>query len=376
MSSEGAPVTPAPSPAAAPAGAGRRPPTFDVVIATRNRPDALALSIPLLLAEPRQPGKLIVIDSSDDHAAVARAVAAATEGASPEIVVRHVEKGLTFQRNVGLEEVTADVVLFPDDDSLVYPGTVEAIMEVYERDTDGVVVGVGPAEASEPPPGVRDAIGYDMSRAHRWQARTTPIRYRVGRYVTAINPRYIIARLLMDRAPRPVWLGEIDAVPVEWISGFRMSFRAEALRAEGGFDEILRGYSLWEDVDMSFRMARRGALIGARKGKIYHHRYPTGRPDAYRLSMLQMVNLGYLMAKHMEDSGLTSAERRRVRRQTRTYVRLRRLAAALRSLRNSQAAAERRGLAAGAVELDVLLDAPRARLGEAYLAAKARLGVE
>ena len=46
-----------------------------MVIATRNRPEALALSIPLILGQSRKPRKLIVIDSSDDHAPVAEAVA-------------------------------------------------------------------------------------------------------------------------------------------------------------------------------------------------------------------------------------------------------------------------------------------------------------
>ena len=44
---------------------------FDIVLATRNRPEALALSIPLMLSQSRQPGRLIVIDSSNDHAPVA-----------------------------------------------------------------------------------------------------------------------------------------------------------------------------------------------------------------------------------------------------------------------------------------------------------------
>ena len=63
------------SPACRPAPDPARRLDFDVVIATRNRPQALALSIPLILGQSRPPEKLIVIDSSDDHAAVAGIVA-------------------------------------------------------------------------------------------------------------------------------------------------------------------------------------------------------------------------------------------------------------------------------------------------------------
>lgn len=40
---------------------------FDMVIVTRNRPEAFALSIPLSFGQSRQPEKLIIIDSSDNH---------------------------------------------------------------------------------------------------------------------------------------------------------------------------------------------------------------------------------------------------------------------------------------------------------------------
>ena len=91
---------------------------FDVVIATRNRPQALALSIPLILGQSRQPRKLIVIDSSDDHAPVAEAVAKMTARWNGRVVVEHSAPGLPRQRNRGIAHVEAEAVIFPDDDSL------------------------------------------------------------------------------------------------------------------------------------------------------------------------------------------------------------------------------------------------------------------
>ena len=62
---------------------------FDVVIATRNRPQALELSIPLILGQSRQPKKLIVIDSSDDQTRVALA-----QDQSPDLThVRLIKEG-------------------------------------------------------------------------------------------------------------------------------------------------------------------------------------------------------------------------------------------------------------------------------------------
>lgn len=122
--------------------------TFDTVIATRNRPEALALSIPLILGQSRQPEKLIVIDSSDDHQAVKSVVEKAVRDWPGEVILRASERGSSLQRNIGLEHVAADVVFFPDDDSMLHPGTTEAIMRVYELDRDCRIAGVCAADAT------------------------------------------------------------------------------------------------------------------------------------------------------------------------------------------------------------------------------------
>jgi glycosyltransferase involved in cell wall biosynthesis len=247
---------------------------FDVVIATRNRADALALSIPLLLGQSRVPRRLIVIDSSDDHAPVAAAVARATAGHPVEVIVEHGPPGAARQRNQGLRHVTADIVFFPDDDSLCHPGTTAAIMEVYERDTEGRVAAVNPADTLEPPPGVLEAAAYDMTAAHKRMARTVRARTALGRLMPEVNPRFVIGRILMARAPQLPWLAAIDAVPVEWMTGYRMSFRTAALKAVGGFEGIFGGYSLFEDTDASWAVTDAGCVVGANRGRIYHHRFP------------------------------------------------------------------------------------------------------
>lgn len=351
------------------------PLTFDIVIATRNRPEALALSIPLLLGQSRRPEKLIVIDSSDDHAPVAKVVAETTAGSGIEVIVEHSQKGLTRQRNLGLRHVTAPIVLLPDDDSLFHPGTVEAILEVYERDTEGRVVGVNPADAPEPPAGVLDSAAYDMSAEHRRAASQVRTRLKLGRKLTDLKPQFLIGNLLVARAPDLPWLDEINAVKVQWLTGYRMSFRTAAIKA-AGFEEVFGGHALFEDVDASFAVSRQGCLIGARKGRIYHHRFPSGRGNRYTLSAMAVANLAYLMAKHGADLDLAPAERRAARIKTRRHYRLRWLSALARSLRDPGAREELRGLRAARPEIDRLFDAPRDRLAETYLAAKARMQID
>lgn len=350
--------------------------TFDVVIATRNRPDALALSIPLLLGQSRRPERLIVIDSSDDHAPVAQVVADTTAGSGIEVIVEHSEKGLTRQRNRGLTHVTAGVVFFPDDDALFHPATSAAIMEIYELDTEGRVAGVNPAVTLEPPKGVLEAAGYAMSDAHKREARTVPLRTRLARAIPEINPRFVIGRILIDRAPALPWMTGIDAVHVEWMTGFRMTFRTAAIRVEG-FEPVFGGYSLFEDTDASWAVTDHGCVLGARKGHVYHHRFPGGRANHYGLGAMGLANLAYLMAKHAADRALSPAQTADARRKTLRYARLRITMAQLNAWRGKVGAAEDlRGMRAAWPAIEQLFSAPRDTLAATYLDIKSKLDLE
>ncbi|WP_136443973.1 glycosyltransferase family 2 protein [Pacificoceanicola onchidii] len=358
------------------APASSAPLSFDVVIATRNRPDALALTIPLLLSQSRVPEKLIVIDSSDDHAPVAQVVAETTAGHDVEVICEHSEKGLTRQRNRGLTHVSAEIVFLPDDDTLFFPGTSAAILEVYERDTEKKVAAVNPRISLVPPPGSLDEAAYAMSDAHTAEAKTVKWRTRIGRMLPDINPRMVIGKALVARAPDLPWMAEIDAVHVEWMTGFRMTFRTQAIKAVG-FEPVFGGYSLFEDTDASWAVTDHGCVVGAHKGKVYHHRFPGGRADRYGLGAMGLANLAYLMAKHVTDRGLSAAERAEAIRKTKSYTRLRILNAWLRSLKGDKGAAEDlRGMRAARPAIDRLFDAPREALAQTYLDIKSELGID
>ena len=126
--------------------------TYDVVIATRNRPEALRFCIPLLLGQSRKPKRIIVVDSSDDPAPTECVVRAVSSGAvDTDVELIRSEPGTSLQRNIGLRRISSDVAFFPDDNLLVLPGALEAMMRIYELDEDGVIGGVCSAEALNPP---------------------------------------------------------------------------------------------------------------------------------------------------------------------------------------------------------------------------------
>jgi len=344
---------------------------FDVVIATRNRPEALALSIPLILGQSRQPKKLIVIDSSDDHASVAETVASLTAGWNGQVTVEHASPGVTQQRNRGLAHVESEIVFLPDDDSLFHPGVSEAIMRVYELDAEGCIAGVCAADAREPPPGVQATERYEMTFEHKFHASVTRYRNRLERRFNALTPTMYIGALLRSRAEPLDWFEAENCVLVESMTGYRMSFRTAVIRVNR-FDETLRAYALNEDLDASFAAMRHGALVGARNARIYHHRFPGGRGDPYMLGAMRVLNRSYVTLKHVHDAGLAPAEADRARRLVRQFYRLKVLSCLPRLYRRTSRD-ELRGVFAALDGLRAMLHAPREDLPRIYSETEARV---
>lgn len=276
--------------------------TYDIVVATRNRPDALALSIPHMLRQSRLPGRLIVVDSSDDPAPARRAVESAVPPSSKvEVIVHPVtadERGLVLQRNRGLQYVTAPIVFFPDDDSIWFAGVAESIMAVYERDDDDSISAVCGAESPTPPPDFAGNRGnaYAMRKADRVQRRVAPMRTYLEKRVFP-DPAKLLGQAFAAGLAPASWWRDLDVVPVEWMTGFRMSFRTAVARM-AGFDTNFRAYSLFEDVEASFAAWKHGAVVACRKAQIYHHKSPERRGDPYRLAVEQLLNKAYIVSKY------------------------------------------------------------------------------
>jgi glycosyltransferase involved in cell wall biosynthesis len=106
------------------------PPVVSVVVPTRGRAAYLEVTLDSLLAQRTGAEHEIVV--VDDGAADATA---AVVGARPG--VRHVAhgetRGLNAARNTGLREARADLIAFVDDDVLVPPGWIDALVEGAAR---------------------------------------------------------------------------------------------------------------------------------------------------------------------------------------------------------------------------------------------------
>lgn len=287
--------------------------SLDVAIVTRNRARVLDLSLPLLLGQSRRPNSILIVDSSDDPEPVARVVG--THAATTEIPITLIRSpaGMTVQRNIALQHVGSEIVMFPDDDSLLLPGALEAIMRIYEADDEERIGGVCGREVLEAPADMLSVArkSYEMTRLDRVKQKVARQRFLLERRFCP-DPLTVHGRSRCEVHGTPAWLAGHNAVPVEFMAGFRMSFRTRLIAAHR-FDETLGRYALFEDVDASFSILKTHLIAAAWDAGIFHYRSPERRDAGRMLGVMQILNRAYVICKH-------AAPESAARRSLKTYA--------------------------------------------------------
>lgn len=275
---------------------------YTIAIATRNRQNALALSLPYMIGQSRVAEEIIIVDSSDDHEYTIRTARSALAGFPGRLKILHSAPGLVRQRAIALQETTSPIVLFPDDDSIWHPEVAEEKLKLYDRDTEGRIAAVCGMEVTQPPAGFAESgkLTYKMRLSDRVGQYLGRWRFRVEHWLVP-DPARVLGRDQYLDSKFDDWLSKYNACQVEWMTGFRMSFRTEVIR-RAGFDQIFSGYSLFEDIDASFSARRYGAIVAARGAKVFHYKAPERREAGRRIGVTQILNKAYVVAKHGQNS--------------------------------------------------------------------------
>jgi hypothetical protein len=249
------------------------------------------------------PRRLIVVDASDDHESLRTEVGDIGDrlGFGNTVVVRSDRLSSSRQRNIGLQFVQAPIVMFPDDDSMWYAGFASSVIKVYQSDTREQVGGVGGVGVIAPPPELGQPA-YKRSKFRIIKQAVQPYRSYIEQHAF---PRPF------DIIGASTWTSRIDVVDdinskrLPHISGYRMSFRTDAVRRVG-FDETLgysAGYSYHEDMDISLRLQIEGyALVSAEDAKVCHFSFLGKRGDGYGYGFCSIANCVYVCKKTMNDN--------------------------------------------------------------------------
>ena len=227
-------------------------PTASIVIATRNRPQALDTTLRTLLAQSQIPVEAIIVDSSEGNET---AQVAARYAAQASFAIRYIHvtvPSAAGQRNRGVELATGDIVVFMDDDVELDRAFLEELLVPFEGEQNKDVGGVCGLITNQcyVPPSALNAIllGWIMGdRSGKWAGRV------VG---PAVN-------FLPADIPSAVQ-------PVEWLNTGGTAYRRSIL-LEFPFGSHFEGYSFGEDLDLSTRIGRSYRLLNTTKARYYHH---------------------------------------------------------------------------------------------------------
>src|SRR2546421_5083753 len=205
-------------------------PTVSIIIITRNRPVLLLHCLAHVQAQPYPHKQIIVVDSSSNDESE-QVVAQYPGVISVRLAVqRTIHENRPQARNEGLAISSGEFIAFIDDDAMVQPGWLDALLATYQDETVGAA---GGRVITMPKPYCDMVTGAPILAA-RPSGRA--IIENLGSYST-------------------------EQVEVDWLPGCNMSFRRTALEQVGGFDPGLTFNNQRDDTDLCLRVQRAGWRI-------------------------------------------------------------------------------------------------------------------
>lgn len=249
--------------------------TLSIIICTKDREAVLRDTLATLFAQTRLPEELLLVD--DGNLPAAALVALVERQGMACHYFKKAQPGLVASRNLGIDQAKGDIILFLDDDVLLEPDYLAALMAVYEADVTGKVGGVEGALRQEYAPGVLAFLRFF------WLDGKKP-------GVILPSGCGVLTRQ-----------GDFDQpIAVEWLSGCDMSYRREVfadLRFDGRLSEV--GYAWADDRDFSFRVSKRWQLIATPAARLVHRKEPSGRIDTYKMGFIETNYFWRFFAKNM-----------------------------------------------------------------------------
>src|SRR5918999_2116159 len=247
------------------------------IIATKDRPDDLLATVESLLAQTVIPQELCIVDSSEQTPTLKSIQELCSKAGLHLDYVHPAPRGLTVQRNIGIDRTNGDPVFLIDDDVSLAPDCHEEILAEYKR-WGSELGGVRAAPINPARPPWYSVLWRRLFGFGGWWPEASG-RLRSGLYIEAVSESVGVRKL-------------------DCFTGYFMSFRRKVFDFER-FDEALSGYGHKEDIDFTYRVSRRFTLVQTPRAKCDHFRSITSRLPSHQLLRMNLANQFYLHRKLM-----------------------------------------------------------------------------
>lgn len=257
--------------------ASRLWPSASIVINTYNRASYIEDALKALqwLDYPRYEVVVVNGPSTDNTAEILARWASRVKLATCD------EANLSKSRNVGIRATSGDLIAFMDDDAVPHPSWLKRIAEVFRDESVGAAGGF-----------TVDNTGV------RWQVRKTLC----DRYGNAFN----VSDYFDERA---VCFPGTPYYPS--LLGTNSCFRAAALRAIGGFDEVFA--YLLDETDVCLRLVDAGWKVCYEPGALIYHQFAEShirtRHKVARTLYPSATSKAYFIMRHGARQSLDEAAR-------------------------------------------------------------------
>ncbi|HEY7627313.1 MAG TPA: glycosyltransferase family 2 protein [Ilumatobacteraceae bacterium] len=248
---------------------------LDVVVVSFETPGLLDSCLRSIAASPRA-GNVVVVDNSTTSAC---ADVAADRHPSVTLIRPPANVGYGAAANIGVEATTTDVVLILNADTWLAAGSVEALLDSFDRHADAAVVG----------PRLSTESGVVQPSCARFPTPASVWLHQSGVWK-------LFRRTPLGPVTQP-FFEPAGAGVVPWVLGAALAVRRSAFERVGGFDPAFFMY--YEEVDLCRRLAAIGYTTRfAPTANVHHVGGASTAGDAATMRRTMYRSLATYTARH------------------------------------------------------------------------------
>ena len=256
-----------------------------LIVATYCRPDDVRKLLLRLLRMRNIPSEVVIIDSSPG-AETEQVVLEIANGSSLgfDLIYARSPKGLTRQRNAGIDISTKPIAFFLDDDALPMGEYFAEVRQIFIDDGAETIGAVGVCATNE-------------------MDKRIPVRWRIRRALRLV-PRNepFIYNDVGTSAPTGLLKPFSGIRDVDLFPGYAFTVRRSVLNSMR-FSEFFAGYSYGEDVEMALRIRQKWRVVNCGHARVVHNVSPGGRPAAYDKGQMEMINRYFIWNRYSSGAG-------------------------------------------------------------------------
>lgn len=268
---------------------------LSLIICTYKRPESLKKLLDSIITQTYYPDEILIIDGSDDNA-TNEMLANATYSNLNYFLVPEAFRGLTKQRNFGIQKVNpnSEIIAFLDDDTELLPRYFSELRNTFLSMPE--VSGVGGVAINE-------NAWFTPERGKHYDKNQY---YRFEDFIVKEGQRNVFRnRLGLESDLGPGRMPEYShgrtcgfplngkTYEVDLLIGMSFAFR-KVIFESIKFSTFFEGYGLYEDADFSIRAQRFGKNVINTKLQLFHFHHPSGRPNQYKYGKMVVRNGWYV----------------------------------------------------------------------------------